>query len=64
MFDCVYRRDGRETSTIRQARAAGCPTVDGLRMLASQAVRQAALFGLEDVSFEEVSGILRAGAVA
>ena len=64
VFDCVYRRDGRETSTIRQARAAGCPTVDGLRMLAAQAVRQAALFGLEDVSFEEVRGILRAGAVA
>jgi shikimate dehydrogenase len=64
VFDCVYRRDGGETSTIRQARAAGCPTIDGLRMLAAQAVRQASLFGLEGVTFEEVSGILRAGAVS
>ncbi|MEX1244906.1 MAG: type I 3-dehydroquinate dehydratase [Thermoanaerobaculia bacterium] len=64
VFDCVYRRDGRETATIRRARAAGCPTVDGLRMLAAQAVRQASLFGLQGVSFEEVSGILRAGAVS
>jgi 3-dehydroquinate dehydratase / shikimate dehydrogenase len=58
VFDCVYRRDGRETATIRQARAAGCPTIDGLRMLAAQAVRQASLFGVEGVTFDEVRGIL------
>ncbi|MFY9551213.1 MAG: type I 3-dehydroquinate dehydratase, partial [Thermoanaerobaculia bacterium] len=60
VFDCVYRRDGRETSTIREARAAGCPTIDGLRMLAAQAVRQAVLFGVESVSFEEVRAVLSA----
>src|SRR4029077_7349449 len=43
IFVCVSRRDGLETSTIRQARAAGCPTIDGLQMLAAQAVRQATL---------------------
>jgi len=61
VFDCVYRRDGRETSTIRAARAAKCPTVDGLRMFVVQAVRQAQLFGVERVTTEEVAGILRAG---
>jgi shikimate 5-dehydrogenase len=58
IFDCVYRRDGRETATIRQARAAGCPTIDGLQMLAAQAVRQAALLGVEGVTLEEVRRIL------
>ena len=58
IFDCVYRRDGRETSTIRQARAAGCPTIDGLQMLAAQAVRQAAFLGMEGVTLEEVRRIL------
>ncbi len=61
VFDCVYRRDGRETSTIRAARAAKCPTVDGLRMFVVQAVRQAQLFGVEGVTTEEVARILRAG---
>ena len=59
VFDCVYRRDGRETSTIRAARAAKCPTVEGLRMFAIQAVRQAELFGVEGVTPEEVAAILR-----
>ncbi len=61
VFDCVYRRDGRETSTIRLARAAKCPTVDGMRMFVVQAVRQAQLFGVERVSSEEVTAILRSG---
>jgi shikimate dehydrogenase len=59
VFDCVYRRDGGETSTIRAAREAGCPTVDGLRMFAAQAVRQAVLFGVEGVTGDEVSRLLR-----
>ena len=59
VFDCVYRRDGRETSTIRAARAAKCPTVEGIQMFAAQAVRQAQLFGLEDVTLAEVVAILR-----
>ena len=61
VFDCVYRRDGRETSTIRAARAAKCPTVEGLQMFTAQAVRQAQLFGLEDVTLAEVAAILRDG---
>jgi shikimate dehydrogenase/3-dehydroquinate dehydratase type I len=61
VFDCVYRRDGRETSTIRSARTAGCPTVEGLRMFTVQAVRQAELFGVEGVTPEEVMQILREG---
>ncbi len=64
VFDCVYRRDGRETSTIRAARAAKCPTVEGLQMFAAQAVRQAELFGVEDVTLEEVTAILREGFAA
>ena len=64
VFDCVYRRDGRETSTIRAASAAGCPTVEGLRMFTVQAVRQAELFGVEGVAPEEVMRILRAGMTA
>ncbi|MEP6471629.1 MAG: type I 3-dehydroquinate dehydratase, partial [Acidobacteriota bacterium] len=40
VVDCVYRRDGGETSTIRAARAAGCPTVGGLDMFAVQAAAQ------------------------
>jgi shikimate dehydrogenase/3-dehydroquinate dehydratase type I len=59
VFDCVYRRDGRETSTIRAARAAKCPTVAGLQMFATQAVRQAQLFGVDDVTVDEVTSILR-----
>jgi shikimate 5-dehydrogenase len=59
VFDCVYRRDGGETATIRAARAAGCATVDGLAMLAAQAVRQAHLFGVTDATPEEVRDILR-----
>jgi shikimate dehydrogenase len=64
VFDCVYRRDGRETATIRAARAAGCATIDGLRMFAAQAVRQAQLFGVDGVSFDEVTEILRQAASA
>jgi len=59
VFDCVYRRDGGQTSTIRAARAAGCPTVDGLEMFAVQAAAQARLFGVEGVSREEVGRVLR-----
>jgi shikimate dehydrogenase/3-dehydroquinate dehydratase type I len=59
VFDCVYRRDGRETATIRAARAAKCPTVDGLQMFAVQAVRQSRLFGVAGVTLEEVTRILR-----
>jgi shikimate dehydrogenase/3-dehydroquinate dehydratase type I len=64
VFDCVYRRDGRETSTIRRARAAKCPTVDGLQMFVAQAVRQSALFGTQDVALEEVMQILGSGGAA
>ena len=60
IFDCVYRRDGKPTSTIRAARAARCPVVEGIRMLAAQAVRQARLFGVADASAEEVLRILAA----
>ena len=61
VFDCVYRRDGKPTSTIRAAKAARCPTVEGLQMFAAQAVRQAQLFGLKDVTLAEVTAILKAG---
>jgi shikimate dehydrogenase/3-dehydroquinate dehydratase type I len=61
IFDCVYRRDGRPTSTIRAARAARCPVVEGLQMFVAQAVRQAQLFGVEGVTADEVAGILREG---
>lgn len=59
VFDCVYRPEGSETETIRAARAARCPTVDGLAMFAAQAVRQARLFGVDSVTLEEVGGLLR-----
>jgi shikimate dehydrogenase/3-dehydroquinate dehydratase type I len=58
VFECVYRRDGRETATIRAARAAKCPTVDGLQMFAAQAVRQSRLFGVEGVTLEQVTRLL------
>ncbi len=58
VFDSVYRRDGRPTSTIRAARATGCPVVEGFRMFAAQAVRQARLFGVEDATLEEVTRLL------
>jgi 3-dehydroquinate dehydratase/shikimate dehydrogenase len=61
VFDCVYRRDGRPTRTIEKARAARCPTVDGLQMFAAQAVRQARLFGVPDATLEEVQSILARG---
>lgn len=61
VFDCVYRRDGRETATIRAARAAKCPTVEGLQMFAVQAVRQSQLFGVKGATTDEVLGILREG---
>ncbi|HEX9149780.1 MAG TPA: type I 3-dehydroquinate dehydratase [Thermoanaerobaculia bacterium] len=59
VFDCVYRRGGGETATIRAAREAGCRTVDGLEMFAVQAAAQARLFGIEGVTREEVGRILR-----
>jgi shikimate dehydrogenase len=58
VFDSAYRRDGSPTSTIRAARAAGCPVVEGIRMFAAQAVRQARLFGVEDATLEEVTRLL------
>jgi len=58
VFDCVYRRDGSPTATIRAAREARCPTVDGLKMFAAQAVRQARLFGVTDATQEEVALLL------
>ncbi|HKF43073.1 MAG TPA: type I 3-dehydroquinate dehydratase [Thermoanaerobaculia bacterium] len=58
VFDCVYRRDGQPTSTILAARAAKCPTVEGIRMLGAQAVRQARLFGVSDATVEEVTALL------
>jgi shikimate dehydrogenase/3-dehydroquinate dehydratase type I len=63
VFDCVYRHDGEETSTVRAARAAGCRVVAGLEMFAVQAAAQARLFGVEGVTREEVARIL-AGARA
>ena len=62
VFDCVYRRDGQDTSTIRAARAAKCPVIEGLQMFAAQAVRQAQHFGLEGVTLDEVTSILKARA--
>ena len=59
VFDCVYLKDGRETPTIRAARAARCPVVEGIQMFAAQAARQAALFGVEGVTAEEIAGALR-----
>jgi 3-dehydroquinate dehydratase/shikimate dehydrogenase len=64
VFDCVYRRDGEETATIRAARAAGCRSVDGLEMFAVQAAAQARLFGVEGVTREEVGRILGEGRAA
>ncbi len=58
VFDCVYRRDGAETSTIRAARAAGCRTIEGIEMFAVQAAAQARLFGIDGVTSEEVGRIL------
>ena len=59
VFDCAYRRDRAETATIRAARSAGCPTIDGLEMFAVQAALQAGFFGVEGVTREEVGRILR-----
>jgi len=61
VFDCVYRKDGKPTSTIRAALAARCAVVEGLTMLAAQAVRQAQLFGVPDVTLAEVTAILQRG---
>ncbi|MDQ5858796.1 MAG: type I 3-dehydroquinate dehydratase, partial [Acidobacteriota bacterium] len=58
VFDCVYRRDGSETSTIRAARAAGCRTVGGLEMFAVQAAAQARLFGVDGATREEATAVL------
>jgi len=59
VFDCVYRRGGGETATIRAARAAGCAAIGGLQMFAAQAVRQARLFGVQDATLEEVTEIVQ-----
>jgi 3-dehydroquinate dehydratase/shikimate dehydrogenase len=59
VFDCVYRRDASPTATIAAARAARCPTVDGIRMFSAQAVRQARLFGVTDATLEEVERLAR-----
>ena len=64
VFDCVYRRDGGETPTIRTARAAGCRTVSGLEMFAVQAAAQARFFGVDGVTREEVGRLLGSVAVA
>ncbi len=64
VFDSVYRRDSSPTSTIRAARAAGCPVVEGIQMFASQAVRQARLFGVVDATLEEVTALLSSGRFA
>jgi 3-dehydroquinate dehydratase/shikimate dehydrogenase len=61
VFDCVYRKDGSPTATVRAARAALCPVVEGIRMFAAQAVRQARLFGVSDARDDEVSRILAGG---
>ncbi|MDQ5857098.1 MAG: type I 3-dehydroquinate dehydratase, partial [Acidobacteriota bacterium] len=58
VFDCVYRSDGGETSTIRAARAAGCRTVGGLEMFAVQAAAQARLFGVDAATREEAAAVL------
>lgn len=58
VFDCVYRRDGAETSTIRAARAAGCPTISGMDMFAVQAAAQAGFFGVDEVTRDEVRRLL------
>ncbi|MGH9399746.1 MAG: shikimate dehydrogenase family protein, partial [Thermoanaerobaculia bacterium] len=61
VFDCVYRRDGRPTPTVAAARAARCRVVEGIQMFAAQAVRQASLFGVEEVTAEEVSRLVASG---
>jgi 3-dehydroquinate dehydratase/shikimate dehydrogenase len=58
VFDCVYRRNGAETSTIRAARSAGCRTVGGLEMFAVQAAAQARLFGVDAATREEAAALL------
>ncbi len=58
VFDCAYRGDRSETSTIRAARAAGCRTVTGLEMFAVQAAAQARLFGVGDATREEAAAII------
>jgi 3-dehydroquinate dehydratase type I len=59
VFDCVYRRDGTATATITAARAARCPTIEGVRMFAAQAARQARLFGVADATGEEIEALAR-----
>lgn len=63
VFDSVYLRDGLPTATLSAASAARCPTVSGIEMFAAQAVRQARLFGATDATLEEVTLLLRRGAV-
>jgi len=61
VFDCAYRSDGAETSTIHAARAAGCRTVDGLEMFAVQAAAQARLFGVGGATREEAAALSAGG---
>ncbi|MEO8431590.1 MAG: type I 3-dehydroquinate dehydratase [Acidobacteriota bacterium] len=57
VFDCAYRR-GSETATVAAARRAGCAVIDGLRMFAAQALRQARLFGVADARQAEIDASL------
>ena len=61
VFDCVYRRDGRETSTIRAARAANARPSTGCRCSRPRRCARRQLFGLQDVTLDEVAAILRDG---
>ncbi len=60
VFDCAYRRGG-ETATAVAAKRAGCALIDGMRMFAAQALRQARLFGVEDARGDEIEQILADG---
>ena len=62
VVDFVYCSDGRATPLVASARAAGKSVVDGLDLLARQAVGQARLFGVPDATREEIAGILRGDA--
>ncbi|MGH9440822.1 MAG: type I 3-dehydroquinate dehydratase [Thermoanaerobaculia bacterium] len=58
VIDFAYRGSG-ETPLIRESRERGCDAADGLEILARQAVGQAKLFGVGDVTLEEIDSILR-----
>lgn len=52
VFDIVY--NPRETKLLADARAAGCETIEGLKMLVNQAVAQFEKFTGESVKFEKM----------